>query len=170
MGLIEVKTYTSAAEMMAAHAATRKRLLSGQSGKPVAVSPPPDLDFIDLEYLEPDPVRVELQHDAHVNTRACYLLKEMGNRVMALPIIRAMCKEYGYTYADIRSDHRRRPICFVRQKMMWVIRQRTQFSYPEIGRKFGGRDHATVIHAVNKIEALIAANDPSVEDLKGWLE
>lgn len=124
-----------------------------------------------LERLMSPPVEREcnLQHDAHVNARAVYMLAELGPRVMAIPIIKEMCRVYGVSYRDICGDGRTREICFPRQKMMWVVRHRTIFSFPEIGRKFGGRDHTTVLHAVNKIDRLIASNDPSVADLKGWI-
>ena len=162
MGLIEVKKFTSAAEMMAAHAATRNRLLYGQPVKrtlaPVVTAP------------EPAPEREWfLQHDAHVNARAVFLLAQLTVRVRAIPLIKEMCSAYGYSYDEICSQRKNRPLALARQKMMWVVKQVTLFSYPEIGRKFGGRDHTTAIHAIKKIDSLIAANDPSVADLEGWL-
>lgn len=159
MGLIEAKTYTSAAEMLAAHAAIRNRLLYGQPIRRTLVPPPPEPE---REWF--------LQHDAHVNARAVFLLAQLTVRVRAIPLIKEMCAAYGYSYDEICSQRKNRPLALARQKMMWVVKQLTLFSYPEIGRKFGGRDHTTAIHAIKKIDALIAANDPSVADLKGWLE
>lgn len=161
MGLIEVSPTTSPQRA----AAIRARLMNPPKRRaiPIHVASHP----VQIQ-IQPKEREWLLQHDYHVNTRAIYLLSEMGGRVMAIPLIKRMCEAYGVSYHDICSDHRVRKICFPRQKMMWVVRQRTAFSFPEIGRKFGGRDHTTVLHAVNKIDALIASNDPSVTDLKGW--
>jgi chromosomal replication initiation ATPase DnaA len=177
MGFIEAKQYTSAAEMRSAHAATRARLI-GQPHQPK----PKIREVIKLVY-----VHQEIQHDAHVNDRYRYLAKnpqamkraiwnlisdavtEHNNqRFRALPLIRKMCYYYGVTYADIISANRTAAITFPRQKMMWVVKQATPLSLPEIGRRFGGRDHTTALHGIRKIDALIAANDPSVAELKQW--
>ncbi len=49
---------------------------------------------------------------------------------------------------------------------MYLCKQLTPRSLPEIGRKFGGRDHTTVMHAVRKIEELKAADTTLAEDLE----
>ena len=50
---------------------------------------------------------------------------------------------------------RRRPLVNARQIGMYVFRELTDFSYPAIAREFGGRDHTTVIHAVEKVSGLM---------------
>ncbi|HXQ90046.1 MAG TPA: helix-turn-helix domain-containing protein, partial [Acidimicrobiales bacterium] len=50
---------------------------------------------------------------------------------------------------------RRRPLVIARQVGMYVFRELTDFSYPAIAREFGGRDHTTVMHAVDKIASLM---------------
>lgn len=57
--------------------------------------------------------------------------------------------------ADLKSKKRKRVIAFPRQIAMYLSRELTSDSYPEIGSKFGGKDHSTVIHAVNKIGDLV---------------
>ena len=57
--------------------------------------------------------------------------------------------------SDMRSSRRSINIARPRQLAMFLCKSLTSFSYPEIGRAFGGKDHTTVIHAVKKIEALI---------------
>jgi chromosomal replication initiator protein len=57
---------------------------------------------------------------------------------------------------EITGKSRRRPLVTARQVAMYVIRELTDLSYPAIAREFGGRDHTTVMHAVSKIEALMA--------------
>lgn len=75
--------------------------------------------------------------------------------------------------ADLKSKKRKKVIAFPRQIAMYISRELTGESYPEIGSKFGGRDHSTVIHSVAKISELMK-NDPytknSVDALTGSLK
>jgi chromosomal replication initiator protein len=61
---------------------------------------------------------------------------------------------YKIKVAELFSKKRTRAIARPRQVAMWLCREVTSHSYPEIGDAFGGRDHTTVIHAVRTIEAL----------------
>jgi chromosomal replication initiator protein len=63
---------------------------------------------------------------------------------------------FGFTVEELRGTNRRRPLVNARQIGMYVFRDLTEFSYPAIAREFGGRDHTTVIHAVEKITGLMA--------------
>ena len=60
---------------------------------------------------------------------------------------------FGFTVEQITSGSRRRPLVDARQVAMYVTRNMTELSYPDIGKAFGNRDHTTVMHAVRKIEA-----------------
>lgn len=75
--------------------------------------------------------------------------------------------------ADLKSKKRKKVIAYPRQIAMYLTRELTSDSYPEIGHKFGGRDHSTVIHSVAKISELIKT-DPytknSVDSLAGTLK
>ena len=62
---------------------------------------------------------------------------------------------YGFSREDLVGASRRRPLVTARQVSMYVFRELTDLSYPAIGREFGGRDHTTVIHAVEKITRLM---------------
>jgi chromosomal replication initiator protein len=64
-------------------------------------------------------------------------------------------KMFGFTVDDLCGRSRRRPLVIARQIGMYVFRELTDFSYPKIAEEFGGRDHTTVIHAVEKIKALM---------------
>jgi chromosomal replication initiator protein len=70
-------------------------------------------------------------------------------------ILDATSKLFGFSVEDIRGKSRQRPLVAARQTSMYVFRQLTEMSYPAIAREFGGRDHTTVIHAVDKVEALM---------------
>ena len=67
-------------------------------------------------------------------------------------ILEATAEVFNFTIEQITGGSRRRPLVDARQIAMYVTRNMTDLSYPEIGRAFSNRDHTTVIHAVRKIE------------------
>ncbi|MGH9035120.1 MAG: helix-turn-helix domain-containing protein, partial [Acidimicrobiia bacterium] len=71
-------------------------------------------------------------------------------------ILEATSKMFGFPIEELQGKSRRRPLVTARQVGMYVFRELTDYSYPQIAREFGGRDHTTVMHAVEKITALIA--------------
>ena len=71
-------------------------------------------------------------------------------------VIDAAAELFDLSHSQITSGSRRRPLVDARQIAMYVTRNLTDLSYPEIGRAFGNRDHTTVIHAVRKIESHMA--------------
>ena len=62
----------------------------------------------------------------------------------------------GFDVAALKGKSRQRPLVTGRQIAMYVFRELTDLSYPGIARIFGGRDHTTVIHAVEKIQRLMS--------------
>lgn len=77
-----------------------------------------------------------------------------GRRPTVDRIQKAACKQFGVTMDDMLSKRRARAIARPRQAAMYLAKTLTTRSLPDIGRRFGGRDHTTVIHAVKRIEAL----------------
>jgi chromosomal replication initiator protein len=75
-------------------------------------------------------------------------------------------KAYGVTKADLESACRKRQFAQPRQYAMYLSRQLTKCSYPQIGRMFGDRDHTTVLFAYRKISAMIAGNEGMAEELR----
>jgi chromosomal replication initiator protein len=71
-------------------------------------------------------------------------------------ILEETAKMFGWTIDDLCGRSRRRPLVTARQIGMYVFRELTDYSYPQIAREFGGRDHTTVMHAVEKITDQIA--------------
>lgn len=71
-----------------------------------------------------------------------------------LAVIHAVCREYKVSVIDILSNRRMAYIVFPRQVAMTLAKRVTLKSLPEIGRRFGGRDHTTVLHAIRKIEKM----------------
>ena len=70
-------------------------------------------------------------------------------------ILEATAAAFGFSIEDICGPSRRRPLVNARQIGMYLFRELTDFSYPAIAREFGGRDHTTVIHAVEKVAGLM---------------
>jgi chromosomal replication initiator protein len=70
-------------------------------------------------------------------------------------ILRRVGEVFHVKIQDLRAKTRTKAVAFPRQVAMYLARQLTSDSYADIGRGFGGKDHTTVLHAVNKIEALL---------------
>ncbi|MPY93007.1 MAG: chromosomal replication initiator protein DnaA [Acidimicrobiia bacterium] len=70
-------------------------------------------------------------------------------------ILDTTCERFTFSVEDLIGKSRRRPLVQARQVAMYVMRELTDLSYPAIAREFGGRDHTTVIHAVEKIGTLM---------------
>ena len=88
------------------------------------------------------------------------LLRSHDRRITIDEIQRKVAEHYNIKLADMHSARRARNVARPRQVAMYLSKQLTARSLPEIGRKFGGRDHTTVMHAVRKIEEL-TTEDPS---------
>jgi chromosomal replication initiator protein len=71
-------------------------------------------------------------------------------------LLEETAKMFGFTIEDLCGRSRRRPLVIARQVGMYVFRELTDYSYPQIAREFGGRDHTTVMYAVEKITQQIA--------------
>ncbi len=77
-----------------------------------------------------------------------------------------VAEHFNIRLADMHSARRARQVARPRQVAMYLAKQLTSRSLPEIGRKFGGRDHTTVMHAVKKIEELRSADSSFAEDIE----
>jgi chromosomal replication initiator protein len=86
-------------------------------------------------------------------------------RVTVDQIQKAVAEHYGLKQADMISERRARAVARPRQAAMWIAKQITTRSLPDIGRRFGGRDHTTVLHAVRRIESLKAEDATLARDL-----
>ena len=79
-------------------------------------------------------------------------------------IMRRTCEHYNLRMSDMTSARRSRSVARPRQMAMYLAKKLTPRSYPEIGRKFGGKDHTTVLYAVRKIESLMQTDSQLAED------
>jgi chromosomal replication initiator protein len=93
-------------------------------------------------------------------------LRGAEKRITIDDIQKATSEHYGMKQADLISERRNRSIARPRQAAMWLAKQLTTRSLPDIGRRFGGRDHTTVLHAVRRIEALRVEDASLARDLE----
>jgi chromosomal replication initiator protein len=97
-------------------------------------------------------------------------LKGAGERRVTVDEIqKAAAEHFGLRQADLVSETRTRAVARPRQAAMWLAKQLTTRSLPDIGRRFGGRDHTTVLHAVRRIDALRATDAQLARDLETLL-
>jgi len=82
-------------------------------------------------------------------------------------IIKTVARHFSIKTTDIKSQKRAKNIAFARQVAMFFCRELTSESFPEIGNHFGGRDHSTVIHAVNKIESQMKDDSEFSKTIEG---
>lgn len=92
--------------------------------------------------------------DAAENTIGDLIRSKEPKRVKIDDILRIVAKHYGVQRGDLLSSRRNQSIVRPRQIGMYLAKTLTSRSLPEIGRRFGGRDHTTVLHAIRKIESL----------------
>lgn len=93
------------------------------------------------------------------------LLRAHDRRITIDEIQRQVAAHFNIRLADMASARRSRSIARPRQIAMYLAKQLTPRSLPEIGRKFGGRDHTTVMHAVKVIEQMKGADAAFAEDV-----
>ena len=93
------------------------------------------------------------------------LLRANERRVTIDEIQRRVAEHFNIKMVEMTSSRRARVVARPRQVAMYLAKQLTQRSLPEIGRKFGGRDHTTVMHAVRKIEELTRSDRALAEDV-----
>jgi chromosomal replication initiator protein len=150
---------------------TRLAILRKKAELETARIPPEVLEFIaanikdNIRVLEGALIRVSafasLTHEPITVDRATQVLADLLSENQPRPItpqliLEEAAAQFGFTVEELKSKHRQRPLVTARQIAMYVMRELTELSYPNIAREFGGRDHTTVIHAVEKIGALMS--------------
>jgi len=94
------------------------------------------------------------------------LLRASSRQVSIDEIQKRVAAHYDVRVAEMFSARRARNVARPRQVAMYLAKTLTSFSYPEIGRQFGGRDHTTVMHAVRTIEGLVGSDNRIAEDVQ----
>jgi len=111
--------------------------------------------------LEEEPVTLQLTKEVLKD-----LLKEPKKLITVDFIQRCVVEEFSVTLQDLKTKRRNKQVVLPRQIAMYLSRELTDLSLPEIGEAFGGKDHTTVLHSYNKIKENVL-HDP---DLKERLE
>ncbi|MBV7379851.1 chromosomal replication initiator protein DnaA [Maritimibacter dapengensis] len=94
------------------------------------------------------------------------VLRASDRKVTVEEIQRKVAEHYGIRFSDMIGPKRLRSIARPRQVAMKLSKDLTTRSYPDIGRRFGGRDHSTVMHAVKRVEELVTTDQQIAEDLE----
>lgn len=94
------------------------------------------------------------------------LLRANDRRVTIEEIQKRVSQHFNIRVSDMHSARRARSVARPRQVAMYLAKQLTSRSLPEIGRKFGGRDHTTVMHAVKKVDELRERDSSFAEDVE----
>jgi len=85
-------------------------------------------------------------------------------------IQRKVCDLFGIRLSDLKAKTRTKAIAFPRQIAMYLARQLTHASLAEVGRAFGGKDHTTVLHAVDKVQALLQEDPKLRKTIDGLIQ
>ncbi|MEY4696070.1 MAG: hypothetical protein RIT14_498, partial [Pseudomonadota bacterium] len=94
------------------------------------------------------------------------ILRASDRKLTIEEIQRKVAEHYNIRLSDMIGPKRVRTIARPRQIAMYLAKQLTPRSLPEIGRRFGGRDHTTIMHGVRKIEELMLTDSQMNDDLQ----
>jgi len=145
---------------------TRLAILRNKAEREATSIPPEVLEYIatnitdNIRVLEGALIRVaafanltaeQLTVDKAAEILSDLLATRQPRPITPQVILEATSKMFGIPVEEIIGKKRQRPLVTARQVAMYVFRELTDLSYPAIAREFGGRDHTTVIHAVDKI-------------------
>ncbi len=154
---------------------TRLAILRNKAEREATSIPPEVLEFIaasitdNIRVLEGALIRVaafanltseQLTIDKAREILADLLTAQQPRPITPQVILDATSKKFGIPVEEIIGKKRQRPLVTARQVAMYVFRELTDLSYPAIAREFGGRDHTTVIHAVEKISTQMQHQRP----------
>jgi len=92
------------------------------------------------------------------------IIEEKKKKITPALVINTVEKFFNLKENDLKSKSRSQNIAFPRQIAMYIIKEYTELSLKQIGDSFGGMDHSTVLHGINKIKQN-KENDPTVENV-----
>lgn len=113
------------------------------------------------------PISLEMTRDVLKD-----ILVERNRELSVEEILKKVSGHFNIKISDIKSPKRLKAVVLPRQIAMYLARQLTSSSYPEIGERFGGKDHSTIIHAIRKIDKLMEDDfqlRSTIENLKNEL-
>jgi chromosomal replication initiator protein len=159
---------------------TRLAILRNKAEREATWIPPEVLEYIatnitdNIRVLEGALIRVaafanltseQLSVETAAHVLGDLLTARQPKPITPAVILEATSKMFGIPIEEITGKKRQRPLVTARQVAMYVFRELTDLSYPAIAREFGGRDHTTVIHAVEKISAQMQTQRPTYDQV-----
>jgi chromosomal replication initiator protein len=159
---------------------TRLAILRNKAEREATWIPPEVLEFIatnitdNIRVLEGALIRVaafasltseQLTVETAASVLGDLLTARQPRPITPQVILDATSKMFGIPVEEIIGKKRQRPLVAARQVAMYVFRDLTDLSYPAIAREFGGRDHTTVIHAVEKITNQMRSHRPTYDQV-----
>ena len=159
---------------------TRLAILRNKAERETTWIPPEVLEYIatnitdNIRVLEGALIRVvafanltaeQLSVETAAHVLGDLLTARQPKPITPAVILEATSKLFGIPIEEITGKKRQRPLVTARQVSMYVFRELTDLSYPAIAREFGGRDHTTVIHAVEKIGAQMQTQRPTYDQV-----
>jgi chromosomal replication initiator protein len=159
---------------------TRLAILRNKADREATFIPPDVLEYIaanitdNIRVLEGALIRVaafanltseQVSVDTAGHVLADLLTARQPRPITPQLILEATSKMFGIPIEEITGKKRQRPLVAARQVAMYVVREMTDLSYPAIAREFGGRDHTTVIHAVEKIGTQMRSQRPTYDQV-----
>jgi chromosomal replication initiator protein len=96
------------------------------------------------------------------------LTSRVAARISLETILQAVCEYFEVKVSDIIGPCRMKKFAYPRHVAQYLCRELAGLSYPEIGARFGGKDHTTILHACRKVERM-TENDPNVQSLLAYL-
>jgi len=103
--------------------------------------------------LENKPINLDLAKEVLKD-----LIKQPQKLITPEQILRCVAEGFGFSLADLRGKKRNKNLVTARQIAMYLCRELTELSLPEIGNSFGGKDHTTVLYAYNKVKSDLQSN------------
>jgi Bacterial dnaA protein helix-turn-helix len=155
MASVQLREFTSGAEMMAHYAQLRAKRLAVVAPVTAPVEKP--IQMPTIKPWELSRLRkfrrsiIELQPDESF-PHPPLGPRSPGYEITVSDVLQAVCREFDMKRIDLMSARRTANIVLPRQVVMYLAKTLTPFSLPHIGRRLGGKDHTTVLHAVRKIE------------------
>ena len=164
---------------------TRLAILRNKAEREATWVPPEVLEFIatnitdNIRVLEGALIRVaafasltaeELTVATAASVLGDLLTSRQPRAITPQVILEATSKMFGIPVEEIIGKKRQRPLVTARQVAMYVFRDITDLSYPAIAREFGGRDHTTVIHAVEKITSQMSTQRATYDQVTALVQ
>jgi len=98
------------------------------------------------------------------------IIQSRKRQITPTLIMETTAARFNFSVAELRAQDRRRPLVMARQIGMYLFRELTDLSYPEIAKEFGGRDHTTIIYGFEKIKALMKERHSVYDDVTSLIQ